>query len=69
MVPAGVYVRRCSLSVAVSHLLVAITTVEVKIVDAIHTLHVHRKPFETIGEFTGHRRAFDARDLLEVSEL
>ncbi len=55
--------------IAVGHLIGAFAAVEVEIVDAVDALHVHRKAFEAVGEFTRHRRAFDARDLLEVSEL
>ena len=55
--------------VAVADPLGALAAIEIEIVDAVDALHVHCKPLEAIGEFAGNRRAFDARDLLEVGEL
>ena len=55
--------------VAISHAFGAIPAVEIQVIDAIDALHIHRKPLEPIGELARDRRAFDARDLLEISEL
>ena len=55
--------------VAIGDLLGAVAAVEVEVIDAVDALHIHGKPLEPVGEFAGDRRAFDARDLLEVGEL
>ena len=48
---------------------VAGRAVEVEIVDALDPLHIHRQPFETVGQLGRDRVAFDAADLLEIGEL
>ena len=55
--------------VAIGDLLGAVAAVEIEIVDAVDALHIHREALEPVGEFARDRRAFDARDLLEVGEL
>ena len=47
----------------------AVAAVEVEVVDALDALHIHRQALEPVGELAGDRRAFEARDLLEVGEL
>ena len=49
--------------------LCALAAVEVEVEDAVDALHVHRQPFEPVGQLARDRRAFEARDLLEVGEL
>ncbi len=55
--------------VAIGDLVGAVAAVEVEIVDAVDALHIHRQALEAVGELARHRRAFEARDLLEVGEL
>ena len=55
--------------VAVGHAFGALAAIKIEIVDAVDALHIHRKPLQPVGEFACDRRAFDARDLLEVGEL
>ena len=55
--------------VAIAHPVGALAAVEIEVVDAVDALHIHREPLQPVGEFARHRRAFDARDLLEVGEL
>src|SRR6202011_3224084 len=55
--------------VAIGDLVGALAAIEIEIVDAVDALHIHRKPLEPVGEFARDRRAFDARDLLKISEL
>ncbi len=40
-----------------------------QVVNAVHALDIHRQTFQTVGDFTGHRLALQAADLLEVGEL
>ncbi len=55
--------------VAVAHLLRAVAAVEIEFEDVLDALHIHRQPFEPVGELAGDRRAFKAGDLLEIREL
>src|SRR4051794_28949154 len=55
--------------IAIANLFGALAAVEVEIINAVDALHIHGKPLESVGEFTRDRRAFDARDLLEIGEL
>jgi hypothetical protein len=55
--------------VAIGDAFVVIAAIEVEVEDAVDALHIHREPFEPIGEFAGHRRAFESRNLLEIGEL
>ncbi len=55
--------------VAIGDLVVTVAAVEVEIVDVIDALHIHRETLKAVGQFASNRRAFDASDLLEISEL
>jgi len=50
-------------------LLLAVAAVEIQVEDAITPLHIHRKPFEPIGQLARYRRAFKTGNLLEIGEL
>ena len=65
----GVFLLGLQKHVAVTHLLVVGAAVEVEIIDPVDALHVHGEPLEPVGELARHRRAFEAGDLLEISEL
>src|SRR6202035_2881534 len=47
----------------------ALAAIEIEIVDAVDALHIHREPLQPVSELARDRRAFDARDLLKISEL
>ena len=68
-IEAGIFLLRLLEHVAVADALGAVAAVEVEVVDALDALHIHRQPLKAIGQFAGHRRAFETRDLLEVGEL
>ncbi len=65
----GVFLLGLQEHVAVCDFLVAVAAIEVEVHDAVDALQITGEPLEPVGELAGHRRAFDARDLLEVSEL
>ena len=40
-----------------------------QVIDAVHTLDVHRQTLQTVGDLAGHRLTLEAANLLEVGEL
>jgi len=65
----GIFLLGLQEHVAIGDLVGALAAIEIEIVDAVDALHIHRKPLEPVGELARDRRAFDARDLLKISEL
>src|SRR6266480_2840775 len=65
----GIFLLGLQEHVAIADALGALAAIEIEIVDAIDALHIHGEALQPVGEFARYRRAFDARDLLEVSEL
>src|SRR4051794_5423167 len=55
--------------VAIGDLLRAIAAVEIQVEHAVDALHIHGKTLQTVSQLTRNRRAFETRDLLEISEL
>ena len=53
----------------VAHARRALAAVEVQLHDAVDTLQVAGQAFESVSEFSGHRRALHSGDLLEIGEL
>ena len=66
---AGIFLLGLQEDVAIGDLLVALAAVEVEVVDVVDVLDIHRQPLQPVGQLAGHRRAFDAADLLEIGEL
>ena len=55
--------------VAIGDLVGALAAVEVELEAVVDALQVHGEALEAVGELARDRRAFEARDLLEVGEL
>ena len=55
--------------VAIGDLVGALAAVEVELEAVVDALQVHGEALEPVGELARDRRAFEARDLLEVGEL
>ena len=66
---ARVFLLGLQEDVAIGDLLRAVAAVEVEVVDVLDALHIHGEALEPVGQFARDRRAFEARDLLEIGEL
>src|SRR5580704_19249599 len=55
--------------IAVGDLAGAFAAVEIELHDAVDPLQIAGKALQSVGELARNRRAFEARDLLKVSEL
>ena len=63
-------IRRKLLLIPQEHIAIGHAGVVVRqVVNALDALDIHRQPFEPIGQFPRHWRAFMAAHLLEIGEL
>ena len=65
----GIFLLGLQEDVAIGDLLVALAAVEIEVEDTVDALHIHGEPLQAVGQLARDRRAFEARDLLEVGEL
>ncbi len=66
---AGIFLLGLQEDLAIGDLVRPLAAVEVEVVDVLHALDIHGEALEPVGQFTRHRRAFEARHLLKVGEL
>src|SRR5208283_4787890 len=64
-----IFLLRLQKYIGVADPFFTLAPVEIELHDGVDALQIAGEPFEPIGELAGHRHAFYARNLLEISEL